>query len=244
MFKSNRTKTISLSEVPVFYVNLDRQPERDEKMQSLLKEYFNSYHRVAAFDRNEVVLENLENMWVNKDLAMRHGMAIGISHTRALESITSLPALVLEDDVEILEFKNDIVIPKDADILYLGFADSTMVDDVFNFRNSYWDLETEWAKIDKTVGSKDCYKLEGMICCHAILYITERAVSRAKELFTESGETGIPIDILTADLMKELNVYITKRTVFSQAGQADTRQHAEEFNPAPYTKPRSVQVMS
>lgn len=224
---------IKLSKVPSLYINLERDVERNDNMVNFLSACFDSYKRVSAFDARQVyVTEKTQGLWAEHEVALRHSVAVARSHIKALDSIDQLPAIIFEDDIQIIKYKNTLNIPKDADIVYLGFVPVMMTDPTgSNFQNvSFSDLKADWAKVDKSTTGSDCYRLYGMICCHAMLYVTDRAVKRALEVFRKSEESGMPIDILSSEFMQDLNVYVTKKTLFGQRHSLDTHSHAKDFN--------------
>lgn len=226
---------ISLRNIPAYYINLDHMNNRNKHMENLLDISFKKFYRVPAFDRAHVVpTKKTQKLWAEHEVSVKHSVAVARSHIKALSSIARTPAIIFEDDIEIIEYKNTLKVPKNADIVYLGFVPLMMTDSTNNnFKNiNFSDMKAEWAKIDKTINFHDCYKVHGMICCHAMLYVTDRAVKRAIEVFQKSEKTGIPIDVLSSELMQELNVYVTKKTLFGQKDSPDTFGHAKDFKPA------------
>lgn len=98
---------IDITKIPTFYINLDDKPERRLKMDSLLKD-----NGFIDFER-----------FSGKKAGKRVGCSM--SHAALLEHIIKnniYPALVLEDDLEIYNFRKDIYVPDDADAMYLGFS--------------------------------------------------------------------------------------------------------------------------
>lgn len=225
---------LSLGDIPVYYINLDHMHGRTKHMENLLGTSFKEFYRVPAFNSDHIVpTKKTQKLWSEHEVSVRHSVAVAKSHVKALKSIVRAPAIVFEDDTTIVEYKDTLKIPKNADIVYLGFVPLTMADSTnSNFKDiSFSDMKTEWAKIDKRFSFHDCYRVYGMICCHAMLYVTDRAVERAIEVFSKSEETGMPIDILSSELMQDLNVYVTKKTIFGQLHSPDTFGHAKDFNP-------------
>lgn len=235
---------VNLNKVPAYYINLDRAKERREHMEKFLKRYFKKHFRVSAFDRNNVKLNpKNEIKWGQFKLAYQHAVAVATSHVRALQSIKKTPAVIVEDDIVAVDYQSSIEIPNDADIVYLGFIEMQLVDKTGqNFYGGYKDWGTEWSKIDKTIGSNDCYRLYGALGCHAILYVTDRGVEEATRVFSKSVDTGIPIDVLAAELMQNVNVYVTKQVMFAQGGQENTMNHPEYFFPSDLVPPPTVTV--
>jgi hypothetical protein len=98
---------IDITQLTTYYINLDEKVDRRIKMQDLLER--NGFKDFKRFD------------------AKKAGKRVGcsISHSSLLEEVVSnneYPCLILEDDLEIYNFRNIIEVPDDADAVYLGFS--------------------------------------------------------------------------------------------------------------------------
>ena len=223
---------INLRKIPVYFINLAREQDRKRKMELLLPSYFDSVSRINAYDKSLVGLPTNDQTKIEYFSIYRHMVAIANSHVKALMSVSQAPAIIFEDDVVPVKYRKKIVVPKDADIVYLGFSSKQLYeDDESNYEKNWPIWKTDWTAIDKSDSSRHSYRLYGMLCTHAILYLTDRAVKMAIEAFQDAVKMSVPVDVISKRLMKNLNVYITKETMFGQEGQPDTFRHAKDFFP-------------
>ena len=95
---------LDLREIPAVYINLDRDVEKKEKIESSLKE--------LGF-KNIIRLSGVEH-----DIGK---VGCAISHALAMEEVEP-PFIVFEDDCVPLNFEPIIDIPDDADAVYLGIS--------------------------------------------------------------------------------------------------------------------------
>lgn len=204
---------LKLSKIPVYYINLDKQISKRIDMDNRLSNVFKEYNRISAYDRDFINIEN-SFQYAPSDLSFKHAIAVAKSHIKALNSIDKLPALVLEDDAEFNDIPKSIHIPKDADIVYLGTNPMSVSDPENNFYSNFNSWKINWIDFDKNIGNKQCFRVYGMLGCHAMLYVSERSIELAKAIFLESANTGIPIDVLQHKIQKEYNCYVMALPVF------------------------------
>lgn len=112
----NITESFSNSQIPLFYINLDRSIDKRDKMENQLKQYFNNYQRVSAVDGSKLN-PNIYNNKINKHISynlknfegtIRRGnpsSVIGclLSHIKTILLINEKDydyAVVLEDDMD------------------------------------------------------------------------------------------------------------------------------------------------
>lgn len=209
-----QTLRLKLQRSDVFYINLDRETDKrisTEKM--LAKNGFRSVTRISAFDREKVAGSNTWE-YMPTELTFKHSVAVAHSHLKALSSIKRLPAIILEDDLVLRYLPKRLEVPLNADALFLGTSPMTLRDEANGFRSSFFDWETQWVQFDKSVGTEDCYRLYGMLGGYSTAYITDRYVKEAIDAFTESADTGIPIDVIQRRMQEGLNTYVTSRSIF------------------------------
>ena len=89
---------INLKDLKVAYINIERDPNRNKTMQSMLDFYGLDYQRIEGTTE------------ANYD-------PIADSHIKALESGANL---ILEDDCLPFDYREEFEVPDDADIVYLG----------------------------------------------------------------------------------------------------------------------------
>jgi len=205
---------IKVRNVETFYINLDRDVERKKRTEEMLKlNRFKSYTRVQAFDRDDVTWPNSLGYCPSEN-TFKHSVAVAHSHLKSLRGIKKLPALILEDDLVARGVPDKILAPDNADALFLGTAPMTMKDSLNNFHSSFFSWDVEWVQFDESIGTKDCYRLYGMLGGYSTMYITEEYVNAAIESFTESADTGIPIDVIQRRMQESFNVYATSKSIF------------------------------
>jgi GR25 family glycosyltransferase involved in LPS biosynthesis len=132
----------------IFYINLDRRPDRNTNVQGIMEKYNLKAIRISAIDGNELDLDKLTNDLVTKQgitdakdkmqrvyIPLTKG-AIGcaLSHREVWRTIINNDiqnALVLEDDIifdkkfhqKLEKLKNKW--PRGYDIIYLGYHQAT-----------------------------------------------------------------------------------------------------------------------
>lgn len=218
-----------MSDVDVFYINLDRQPERAAGIEKDLKSYrFKKPKRVPAVDRGMLTDKNSFG-YVADGLGFYHSLAVARSHLKALDSIEKLPTLILEDDARIMSYEPIIDVPDDADAVHLGLIEFAM--DAENLYDGFDSWKPGFVSFDREVGNENFYRLYRSLGCHAILYLTDRFVEATKEAFLESSNTGIPIDVIQNRLQKEYNCYVAADNFFIQDDNPVTFSDLRYYSP-------------
>jgi hypothetical protein len=128
------------------------------------------------------------------------------------------PVMIFEDDANTtLHYKNIIDIPDDADAVWLG--------------TSVFGLVNDWEKLSiydgiylttptKTGEYKDLYKVENMLSLHAVLFISKRYKHQMFNYLKYSINKYIAPDIITAETMRDFNIYACKKPMFFQDDNA------------------------
>jgi hypothetical protein len=218
-----------MSDIDVFYINLDKQADRAMEIEKDLKVHrFRKPSRIAAVDRDHISDKNTLG-YVSDDLGFRHSIAVARSHIKALESIVRLPALILEDDARVMSYEPVIDVPDDADAVHLGLIEFAMeAEDVYGGFESW---KPGFVSFDREIGNEDFYRLYGSLGCHAILYLTDRFVEATMEAFLESSKTGIPIDVMQNKLQKEYDCYVAADNFFIQNDNPVTFSDLRYYSP-------------
>ena len=129
------------------------------------------------------------------------------SHQNVLEQITTLPALVVEDDVTCFEGVTGIPeVPKDADIVYLSSSVFGCLKDEDKPRMGF--------ALASATSDPDWLKLHTMTSTLSILYVSKKGIRLWKNAAKRAFRHKDPIDMHTAKMMDELNVYLPKDRVF------------------------------
>lgn len=184
---------INLYEIPIYYINLDKDTEKRERLESALFDLgFENVHRFAGHYSKE------------------RAVGCATSHNALLNKLKDLdtPFLVLEDDVEPAFLKSVIDnIPEDADALYLGNS-------AFGLWGSKGTLKISAKKENSTM-----YRIYNMLGAHAILYLNNdyvKFLARATSFMVDIKDNQ---DKSRAQTMKYFNVYAMDKPMFYQAGK-------------------------
>jgi hypothetical protein len=113
---------------------------------------------------------------------------IAKSHLMALESN---PDIILEDDCLPFDYREEIDIPDDADVVFLGISSGTTQ----NYIPKYEKI------------SNDIYRLNDMNTVHAILYVTEAGRQWLRSAYEITARLKPRFDRVTALLMPTIKAY-------------------------------------
>lgn len=190
---------VDITKVPTFYINLDEEEERRDKVESLLKE-----KRFKNFGRLDAI--------------QKQGRSVGCStsHRDALQYIVDnkiFPALILEDDVEVFDFRKKIKSPHNADAMYLGFSR-------YGWNHNQDEPFPRSLKI-KELG-KDYHRVQNMLARHAVIHFNpDYSLACIKEMdkFLSDPEKYIAGDIQIASIHSQWKVYAQNSPIFYQEDQ-------------------------
>lgn len=136
----------------VFYINLDRRPDRRKNMENIIKNlgYENITQRIQAIDGKNLDFDNMDQNIItfngildaqDKELIVgipltKGAIGCAMSHRNVWEIIaydnSIQSALILEDDINVDKNYHDKIrsylpyIPKDFEILFLGYSPATI----------------------------------------------------------------------------------------------------------------------
>lgn len=181
---------VKLTDIPVYYVNLEGEDVKRENTESMLKNI--GFKKVHRFD------------------AIRHeaGRIIGCarSHHAILSMGIEPPFIILEDDCAInRKFKNEIVVPDDVDALYLGI--------------SHWGryIGHSGPFVHTTKVDNEIVRVYNMLATHAIAYFSQEYIDICKRVSYHHGyEIEDHLDIGFAEIHKLYNVYSFDDPIFRQ----------------------------
>lgn len=171
---------IKLTDVPVYYINLD---EDDEKRK-----------------RTETMLKCLGFKYVNRFSAIKHeaGRIIGCarSHYEILKE-QKPPFIIIEDDCSLnKDFVDEIGLPDDSDALYLGIS----------HWGRYLNHSGPYVHYEKI--NEEIVRVYNMLATHAIMYLTEEYVDICKRVAYYYGYIiENHLDVGFAEIHKLYNVY-------------------------------------
>lgn len=181
---------IDLKNVDTFYINMDKDVDRNKDMVQLGKNLgIENYTRVSG---TEIVGHP------------KSGCAQ--SHLGILESILK-PSVILEDDCVVATGNMIIDVPDDADAVYIGLSE-------WGYLNSISKRNNFNSKEDSVF--KRVYKIDGMLATHAILYISPEYIDMAKRIAKWSADNDQHIDQGLSLIQKYFNVYALAAPIFYQ----------------------------
>ncbi|WP_282119496.1 hypothetical protein [Ruegeria atlantica] len=136
------------------------------------------------------------------------------AHLAALESLKTLPALVLEDDVSALTEDLTIPeIPKDADVVYLGVSPFGCFPWIRRYVQRFGHRAHYNLALASTENS-DWLRLHSMAGAIAILYVSPAGLDAWRHSTRAAIKRSKPFDVFTAYKMTSLNVYAPHCPVF------------------------------
>lgn len=186
---------IRITQVPTFYINLDKETDRKRSMDLMLKNLgFENFERFPG------------------TLAPKR-VGCSISHAAVLKKIIDeniYPALILEDDLEIFNFRKIVECPEDADALYLGISKmgySIDQDEPFPKALKIKELSSEY------------HRVHNMLARHAIIHMNKEYDQEAinlMEKFIAEPEKYIAGDATLTRLLPKYKVYALNSPMFYQ----------------------------
>jgi hypothetical protein len=186
---------IDITSLPVYYINLDEKKERRKKMERLLSNYgFNSVKRFSG-----------------KKAGSRIGCSM--SHSLLLQQIIKekdYPCLVLEDDLEIFNFRKVIEVPDDADAIYLGFSS-------YGWNHNQEEPFPKSLKITEL--NDEYHRVYNMLARHAIIHLSptyDRNCVDIMENFISDPETYKAGDVSISKVHPYYKIYALNEPIFYQ----------------------------
>ena len=180
---------VNLTDIPVYYVNLEGEDEKRKHTESMLK--------------------NLGFKYVHRFNAIRHeaGRIIGCARSHySILSTAKPPFIILEDDCALnKEFVPEIDLPEDADCLYLGI--------------SHWGryMNHSGPFVHTKRISDEFVRVYNMLATHAIAYFSKEYVDICRRVAYHYGyEVENHLDIGFAEIHKLYNVYSYDEPLFRQ----------------------------
>jgi hypothetical protein len=126
---------------------------------------------------------------------------------KILNKDTFTPTLILEDDINITNYYNNIIIPSDADCIYTGISKCSV--------RPNQELYQEGIPYEET-NYKNLVKIKSMLSTHAFLITSLKYLHQLIECMHISIKYGIHYDIPLARIMHKYNVYACINPIFYQ----------------------------
>jgi hypothetical protein len=185
---------IDITKLPTFYINLDEKKDRKLKMTNLLsKQKFSHVTRFPGHKADKRV-------------------GCSMSHASLLQHIVDnniYPALVLEDDVQMFNFRSEIEVPDDADAMYLGFSKYGWNNPDEPFPRSLKVKEL----------SEHHHRVHNMLARHAIIHFSpdyDRACIDVMNKFIADPDAHKAGDVQVSSLHPHYKVYALNAPIFYQ----------------------------
>ena len=188
-------KLLKITTLPTFFINLDEETERRKNMEALLKKY--GFVNVQRFS------------------AHKAGKRVGCStsHSSLLKEIIKnniYPCLILEDDLDVFDFRSLIHVPKEYDAMYLGLSK-------YGYNKDLNDPHRRSLKIKEK--NKYYHRVQNMLARHAIIHNSKEYDQESVELmqkFIDSPEEYVAGDATLSVLHPQYKVYAQNTPIFYQ----------------------------
>lgn len=186
---------IDISNLPIFYINMDKDKNKDNDMVRLGKDLsLNNYTRSSG------------------TYIPGHPKAgCATSHFNILKEMNE-PTVILEDDCVIASGATEFEVPDDADAVYLGLSNWGYINSVSKLTNFNHTRHNVFKRV---------HKIDGMLATHAILYISPEYIAMAKKVAKWSADNDTHVDQGLALMQKYFNVYALSSPTFYQHSNTD-----------------------
>jgi len=191
---------LDLRQIPVLYINLDRDVENRKNIEKFLTE--------SEFE-HIIRVPGVVHPTGNKG-------GCSMAQHNALCEIDP-PFIILEDDIVPNNFNPIITIPDDTDVFYLGISS-------WGRMNSHSGPFVQYEKIDENV-----LRVYNMLGTHAILYLNKEYVSVSKKISYHQYLIEDYIDIGFTDIQKYYNVYAFNEPIFYQSSSNGTNKKLSSY---------------
>jgi len=186
---------INLKNIPVVYINMDKDTDRNESMKSLIDTFGFTKHSRSSGE------------YVQGDSLK----GCATSHYNILSQITT-KTIILEDDCKINNNTSTIEVPDDADAVYLGLSAWGYLKDNSKPGNYLFEQVKDFPGV---------YKVNGMLATHAILYISKEYIKTCERIAKFSMDNSVHVDQGFARVQRYFNVYAIDKPIFYQSSNFD-----------------------
>lgn len=200
---------IDIRDFPVYYINLDSQPDRRESTENTLTSLgFSRIYRVSGIQHQTP------------------SVGCALSHLKVMENKSiQAPFLLVEDDIQYVGNEKLIYeVPEDADAIFLG---TSIWGRFLNFNGQF----VQYRKVNE-----DIVRVYNMLSAHAILYLNNGYKEHLSRVAYHSAyEIQDHMDVGYAETQKYYNVYSVNRPVFTQNThqEASTSTHITQMGMDP-----------
>lgn len=184
-------KLINLKQIPIRYINLQKDTLKRQAMSEMLEGH-NAVRVDAHYIEDNPVL------------------ALSYSQKIALDSM-STPGLVLEDDCVKNYSQDELFVPDDADIVFLGVW--KMDKPLFSAGNKIPPYEPSYGD--------SWYRIYSMLSSHAILYVSDRGKEIAMAAYDLAIRSGLWNDAILNRALPFIKAYAPKVPLFYQTSMLE-----------------------
>lgn len=188
-------------ETPVSYINLDKDYAKNANMQDMLGQFSNVTRVEAEYIKDDAI-------W-----------ALAKSQKKAIDAL-SVPGIILEDDCVKANFKSELNVPDDADIVFLGI----------------WDMKRPAINSGKYLPAYENYnedfvRVYSMSGSHAIMFVSETGKNIASQAYEVASRTGLWNDAILNRALPFIKAYAPKYPIFKQTSQLELTDivYSDEF---------------
>jgi hypothetical protein len=182
---------IKITEIPVYYINLDKDVERREACEEVLtKAGFSNINRFSGI------------------LGETKVQGVALSHLSILKKLQNeqKPFIIFEDDIQLAKFSPYLDVPDDADAYYLGNS----------FYGLYNGRGTRQISVEQI--NPNTFRIYNMLAAHAIAYFSQEYVDFLIRAIEFSINIRTNQDKARANTMKFFKIYASRSPLFAQGG--------------------------
>ena len=181
---------IDIRDFPVYYINLDSQPDRRNTTENTLYDLgFNNINRVSAIQHTNPTV------------------GCALSHLKVMmDKSIPTPFILFEDDIEYTGNEKLLYeVPDDADALFLG---TSIWGRFLNFNGQF----VTYKKV-----SDDVVRVYNMLSAHAVLHLSAGYREHLSRVAHHSAyEIQDHMDVGYAETQKYYNIYSVNKPIFNQ----------------------------
>lgn len=212
-------KQIDLTKIPVFYINLSSDNQRNKSTKSLLKSLgFKNVTRVDAVLGDTLGLTCPHVGCVPEQCSYNKYCGTSESHKKAINLGRSMypgqPFLVMEDDCVLGEFMDTITLPENVDAIHLGSSEGA----IRSFSEDYTLREWQWPEYDEEPTEDNLHRIYNMTSAHAIIYFSEKYMDNIIWCCDNTKKDSVPHDVMSTKFQQDFFVYSTNKPIFWQDG--------------------------
>lgn len=187
----NITMLIDITKTPVSYINLKQDYVKNNKMQDMLGQFSNVTRVEAEYIKDNGIL------------------ALAKSQKKAIDGL-SVPGIILEDDCVKANFRSEISVPDDADIVFLGIWDMTRpAINSGKYLPAFENYNEDFVRV---------YSMHGS---HAIMFVSELGKKIASQAYEIASRTELWNDAVLNRALPFIKAYAPKSPLFKQTSQLE-----------------------